>query len=475
MHKIKHKFGLIVFLIFTIIAVTPMLWADEISSSVYKNDTVQSASNVKPQLSVALTSINYSSSTAVDEKSQGQAEMVIGLKKTGLIFSEVEGVIGSFSGTKTAYGTIPEAYIAFGTQGENFFAVGIKKQKLSFIDQYYHIGLYQSYLTNDFISYRDQGFIGPQAQLHGDLFGVRAGFQKYFFPNQGPQVREENNSLVSGNRWAKRPPQSLELFGRTNKINYEIREYRLTDIMSHEGETISIFAGPNADRPWVQMSYARKPLNDVPLSRETFAAVTTLIGHARVSPVVTYDEVRSIDFDFDQGLFKSTFSYLEDAPINTDPMPGETISSFQPLKIYGLYLSAQLDEVFSRRFEVSLAAAHVMGGEVNDKSADGEESLVNYSTSRTQFKDPITLGISADIAILKTLPLGAAVRWTYDRTFKGSLLSTEFNYATVSHINFRAGFDILGLESEPTPDSTENFLSQNQANDRLFAGVGYAF
>ncbi|MBC7742499.1 MAG: hypothetical protein H7061_09890 [Bdellovibrionaceae bacterium] len=433
-------------------------------------------SDLSPRLEFLVQSLNYSSESDIDRKSQGQAEFRLGFRKTGFFFADAQIIVGTFSSSHSTYGTMPEAYVAMGGNEKNYLAIGIKKQKLNFLDEYYHFGLYQSFLTTDFISYHDQGFAGLQAQVRAEFLGVRIGWQPYFFPNQTPQVREENGSLVSGNRWAKRPPTRFEFVGgQSNKIEYNIRDYEKKDVVSHQGYTLSLIAGPDNERPWVQASYAHKPLNEIPLTRETYAGIADFTGHVNLSPVVTYSDVRSLDINLDRGVLQTTLSYIEDQPMNNNAAADETLQSLQPIQIYGACISTKIETSGHRRLEVTLAAAHVQGGEIKDVTANGQESLFTFAAERTQFRDPITLGISTDVAFINSQPLLAKVRWTYDRKFKGSLISAEVNYETKSYVRLRAGFDLLGLESQPDPDAPSNFLSEHQANDRLFAGVGYVY
>jgi hypothetical protein len=37
------------------------------------------------------------------------------------------------------------------------------------------------------------------------------------------------------------------------------------------------------------------------------------------------------------------------------------------------------------------------------------------------------------------------------------------------------GFDFLGVENELSGDTANNFLSKNQANDRVYGGLQYVF
>ncbi len=446
------------------------------SSSVVKIKDGPSHSEVIPKVSGQVRSLNYLAYSEIDEKSQGQAELTIGLKKEGFFFADVELTVGTFTEPRSVYIPFPEAYVAIGNEKSNYLAVGIKKQSLSFIDRYYNLGFYESYFTNDFIDYKEQGFAGLQFQVRFENFGIKGGYQPIFLKNQGPEVHEDSGGISSSNRWAKRPPKQFEFVqGQTRKIKYAIRDYSAADIIKNQGHTASVFIGTNSERPLVQVSYANHPLNEIPLTRETFGTISDFTGNVYLSPIVTNHEVRSADINLDRGLFKSTFSYLEDLPLNTNPLIDETLQVLKPLKVYSVYFAVDLKDYVSRPFSVSVAAAEMQGGEITDLMENGQNSVFTFSSNRSVFKKPLTFGLTGEAVYLGSKPLVTSIAWTYDREYKGTLVSTKLSHETWQKFYLHGGFDLLGVENDLQADGVDNFLNQNQANDRFFAGVQYVF
>ncbi len=450
--------------------------AQSLSTSVIERTDSDKATPPQQKMTFGLTGLGYVSDSSTDQSAQGQAEFSLSLKKEGFFFSGLEVTAGTFTEPRSTYIPVPEAYLAVGSEKENFAAVGIKSQSYSFIDRYYNLGMYQSYYTNDFINYKEQGFTGLQVQLRSGLLGFKGGYQPIFLKNQGPSVYEKDGQLVTSNRWARRPPKQFEFVeGQVKDIEYDIRNDDVAQIITNQGHTLSFFLGENAERPWFQASYARHPLNEIPLSRETYGSIGDFRGHVLLSPVVTDHEVKSADFNLDSGPFESTLSYLEDQPQNSEPRPDETLQVFNPLKVYGVYIAVELKELFNRPLKISFSAAEMQGGEIKEVMQGGKESLFIFASERTIFKRPISLGATGEFLYIGSKPLRTSVQWTYDRAHQGSLISTKLAHETWKQVYLHGGFDLLGVENEPSVDAQANHLSRNQANDRFFAGVQYVY
>jgi hypothetical protein len=428
-----------------------------------------------PILKFDLRGLDYLSDNQVDSSFQQNIEAQIDLKKTGSFFAESRAIVGSFSETKSSYVAVPELYVGLQDSPSKFISLGRQIHTASFVDSYYHLGLYNSYFTNDLINFTEQGLTGLHLQIANQFFGLRVGVHPLYFPNQGPQVREENGSLVSSNRWAPRPPAQFKFADQVKNIEYVIRDYEVSEIISNPGQVATFFVGSDLQRPYLRVSYAHHPINDIPLTRDTYAGALDSVGHVALFPVVTYHEVKSVDVNLDAGLFKSTLSYVEDNPENKVADENETLQSLNPLKIYGLYLAADLTKFFRRQVRISLALADIYGGEIKDLMSNGEESAFTFSTQRTQYRKPVTLAVASELFFGKSKAITSEISWTYDQVFQGSLVSAQFKYPVLAQMSVNLGFDFLGVENELSGDTANNFLSKNQANDRVYGGLQYVF
>lgn len=446
-------------------------------TSILQNEPPLKSNSFSPFLKVDISALSYTSESTYDQSQQQKVELELGFKKEGFVFTKVQGIAGTFSETNSFFAAVPEAFVGVGTSSQEFVAVGRYKKKFNFLDSFYHLGLYNPYVSNDLVDYRDQGLTGLHLQMTNGIIGGFVGWHPYYLPNQGPQVHEQGDgTLASSNRWAARPPTQFRFIDETHPIDYAIRDYSISEIIQNQGAVASIFLGPNVDRPWLQISYANHPLNEIPLSRETFGTAKDFVGHVQLSPIVTYHEVKSADINLDFKNFQTTLSYAEDSVKNEKAAQNETLQSLNPLKIYGLFISSDLSLWARRQLTLILAVSEFEGGEISDLTQDGTNSVFTFSNQRTQFKSPTTLGLTTEILFIRSRPLRSQVSWIYDRTFKGSLVSAQFRYEAIPHLNLHLGADVIGVEQEaPAEDASENFLARTQANDRVYGGVQYEF
>lgn len=435
----------------------------------------KSRDSVQGLMQIDLNQVGYSSASPYDNQGQQSVALTLGHKQKGFFFSSSEIYFAATSEKNSFVAAAPEIFMGIGNKDSNFAVAGRMKKNYSFLDSYYNLGMFNSYFTNDFISYKEQGLTGFHLQGYNGIVGVFAGWHPLYLPNQEPQVSEESGQLVSTNRWAQRPPPQFQFADKNHPIEYVIRDYRISEIISNQGYSASAFIGEDVNRPLIQVSYANHPVNEIPLMRDTYGSAMDFVGHVNLSPVVTNHQVQSADINFDFLNIQSTFSYIEDKVQNKTAAENEALQNLAPLQVYGMYVSADVSPWVRRQLIFSFAAAEMKGGEIKDLDSAGKESIFTFSSRRTQFKAPVSLGVATEVAFIKSKPLKTQVRWTYDRTDKGSLLSAKVGYELISNMNVHVGADILGVENSLPEDAASNFLDRNQANDRVYGGIQYVF
>ncbi len=455
--------------------------ADQLAQSTASNINVtQSATDTNrfPKsltLDFSLVGISYFSSSEADSNFQQRAQLDLQFGKDfGNLGFNGSALAGSFNLPRSSYFAIPELNASVTAQLEkNILSAGRKIQTLSFIDQNLNLGEYNSYFSNDLLTYRTLGLTGLHAQMQSSIFGFIGSYCPLYFPNQGPQVYEDNGALRTANRWAQKPPTEFQFGSQNREIVYAIRDYDIKEIVNNPGYAVSTYVGLSEDRPWVQASYSRKPVNELPLSRDTFGTAANFTGQVKLSPTVLYTQIQSVDINADFSTIKMTFSYLEDHPENKIAAENETMQFLEPLKVYGIWLSTDLENFLSRRLTTEISYAEIQEGGIKDLMSDGRPSLFTFSSRRTLFKKPFSVKVQSDLALIRNKPLVTSLKWTYDTFFKGSLLMTRLQYEAFAKLNLNMGFDILGVENNKTMG--ENFLQSNQANDRIYAGLDYVF
>ena len=445
------------------------------SSSVYKNiKPLKNSDYFKTTIELDIKAISYSAPSNVDNNFQQQAQVALALKKTGMFFSETNLIIGTFSEPQSIYYAFPEGYIGYGKADSNV-VFGRKKENLSFADSFFNLGILQANFTNDNINFIEGGLTGLSTHYSSGNIGFIADFMPIFIPNQGPQIKAEDGRIISSNRWASAPPSKFKFGNEHKDINYAIRDYKITDIISNSGYMLHAFIGKNNTRPTFSVTYAKKPINEIALSRDTYSDISNFEGYVFLTPMVITHEVQAVDLNLDYGNINSTISYLADQPNNIEAKGLEIMQNLNPLKIVSFYISLDLSNNFGRKIDIYGATATISGGEIQDLNSEKKESIFVVANSRTLFKKPLRLGLKGEIFYINNEALEADLNMTYDQELKGSLLTTQFKYSPLKNLKISMGADVIGVENELPVNVQGNFLDQNKANDRFFAGINYVF
>jgi len=442
-----------------------------VGTSIYNPKSAKS-SDFGATLGLSLKQISYSSASVYDNGSLQQVETEVTLSKQGRFFSNSNLILGTFSLENSFYFALPEAYGGYGSK-ETSLTVGRKIETYSMSDQFFNFGLMHPTFSNDNINFRQNGLTGIGFHHHEGKFGFNIAYNPLFIPNQGPQVKIEDGQVNSTNRWATVPPEAVRLGDENREIVYAIRDYKIADVVNNPGYMANIFFGEKKERPILMATYGRKPINEIALSRDTFADIATFRGNVILNPHVLYHQIYAADVNVDSSDVKFTLSFLGDQPENIPAQGMETMQTLSPLSIVSAYLAYDMNGAFGRKIEVYVAAANINGGEIRDLNSSGQGSDINFASARTLFRRPLKTGLKGEVFYIQNRPFSADVNYTYDQQLKGSLLSAAIRYAMTKTINISAAADVLGVQSESTTDS--NFLQQNKANDRVMAGVDYVF
>lgn len=443
--------------------------------STYKKKPTAPSEDVTYKIGVEAAAQGYSSYSKADGGATQQIEANFQLKKQGQFFSNTDITVGTFSTENSVYYAVPEAYIGFGDKYASV-TLGRKIENLSFTDSFYNMGLVQPYQSNDTIYFKQQGLVSLAGHAYNGTFGLNAGFNPIFIPNQGPIATAKNGQIVSSNRWAQTAPEKFRFGDQNQEINYAISDYDLAQIVAHTGYYLNAYVGANQERPVLNATYANKPANELALSRETFADISTFQGNVILIPTVINHQVYSLDLNLDSGPLKTTLSYLADEPKNEKAAEGQTAQTLFPVTMSSFYAGYNLTNLVGRNLEVYAAYALINGGEIKDINSDGQPSSFSFSSSRTRFKNPVRVGMKGDMFFINGRALKADANLTYDQEYKGSLFSAQIQYSPTDQLRLSVGADLIGVESESSSSTTQtNYLDQNKANDRITAGVGYAF
>lgn len=465
-------------LILAAVVACPILAANaqsqtSVGTSLY-NPRSSRSTDFGARLGLSLKQISYGSASAYDNGSLQQVETEITVSKKGTFFSNTNLILGTFSIENSFYFALPEAYGGYGSK-ENSVTVGRKIENYSMSDTFFNFGLMHPTFSNDNINFKTNGLTGVGFHHHSGSFGINVAYNPIFIPNQGPQVKIEDGEVNSTNRWATVPPEAVRLGDENREIVYAIKDYKISEVLNNPGYMANVFFGEKKERPFLMATYGRKPINEIALSRDTFADIATFRGNVILNPHVLYHQIYAADVNLDSKDLKFTASFLGDQPENIPAQQMETMQTLSPLSIVSANLSYDLEGAIGRKMEVYVAAANISGGEIRDINSSGQSSEISFAGSRTLFRRPVKLGAKGELFYIQNRPFSADVNFTYDQQLKGSLLSAAINYAMTKSIKISAAADVLGVQEESTSGSDSNFLYQNKANDRIMAGVDYVF
>ncbi len=449
-------------------------FAETTGTSIVKNKSKKDSEALKTIIELDLKAISYAEASIVDKNSQQQFQVGLSLKKQGTFFTESNLILGTFSEPGSVYYAFPQAFLGYGSADANL-AFGRKKNNLSAADSVFNFALLQSGFSNDNINFVEGGLTGLHVHYFTGNFGLNAAFMPIFIPNQGPQTKIEDGRVISSNRWASSPPPTFKEGSQEKNINYAIRDYSLFETISNSGFMLQGYFGKNKARPVISATYAKKPVNEIALSRDMYQDISTAEGFVYLTPVVLSHEVQAIDINLDYENINTSFSYLADQPTNVVAKSPEAIQNLSPLSIISFYASLDLGEVLRRKMKIYTAIAAISGGEVRDLDSQGKESDVSIVNSRTLYKKPLRFGVNGEAILLSNSAIETDVAMTYDQELKGSLLSVVMKYVAMKNLKVSLGADIIGTEGELPTSAKGNFLDQHKADDRFFAGVGYAF
>jgi hypothetical protein len=376
---------------------------------------------------------------------------------------------GTFFSLKQSYYSLQELYVSTPLDSSATVSVGRKKYDWTEIDRYWALGLWQPRYAIDALRPEDQGLTGLFFDYRGEKLQFLAFASSLFIPTIGPEVREEDGTIKADNRWY-RPPSRQS--GRIS-LSYKIKTGDLWDLVRQDSFGLKMRIGDEERGPWLALAGGQKPVNDLLLQRCVRCVGIQNSAKFIVSPAVAHHRVFSADLGYQRENLKASLSYFEDRPQSVLPPTDFAGQEFKPVRIYSAQADWSIKEFFSRPLQAQLAYLRIFGNESRDILSDGTADDVNMFTWRYRFDHAVLMRLAGPLTSIQARPLITKFSYTYDFQQRGSILGAEFQYQWNKTWSYLAGLDILGPDD---PRSTsDGFLNQFRANDRLYAGASYVF
>jgi hypothetical protein len=387
-------------------------------------------------------------------------------------------ILGGYANNNSIYLAVPELYFQYSIpNSENTifhtYSIGRKKMDASQSDQKFNLGLTNSFFTQDYIHYEHQGLVGLHQDLSTRNFGFSLSALPIYLPNQGPTIKESNGKVFGSNRWIKKPPEKFAFNDNNKEIIYSIRYDEVSKLVFSPGGYAQFRIGQLNDHLHLISSFARRPMNDPVLERETFADLD-VIGNVNLVPNIIYDETMTTDLRFANNKMKTSISYISDRPENKKAREFYSIQNLNAISGYSFNFEYSTQALNQRDISLGFGVAEFQGGEIVDVNADGTENIFTFTKQRLQYKRPVQLYLNSDLFFFRNgRTLKTKIHWLYDLEQNGSVLTSELSTQAYSSLNAKLGIEVLGTQEERVENF--GFLQQFQSNDRVYGGLEYVF
>lgn len=387
-------------------------------------------------------------------------------------------IFGGYTNNGSVYGALPEAYFQYAIDNEKKsiqqkYSLGRKIVDVSQIDQKFNLGLTNSFFTQDYVHYQNQGLVGLHQELSTQNFGFSISALPIYLPNQGPSIKETNGKIIGSNRWVKKPPEKFAFNDNNKEIIYSIQYDQVSKLVFSPGALAQIRLGQTENHIHLISSYSKRPMNEPVLERETFADLN-VVGNVNLVPNVIYDEIVTTDLRYNSNNIKTSVSYITDRPENKPARDFYSIQNLEGISGYSFNFEYGSQVFKNRDISLGFAVADFQGGEMKDLNYDGSDNIFTFTKQRLQYRKPIQLYVNSDLFLMRNGRfLKTKLNWLYDREQKGSVLTSEFSVQALASLNAKLGVEVLGTEEQLTEDY--GFLQQFQSNDRVYGGIEYVF
>jgi hypothetical protein len=376
---------------------------------------------------------------------------------------------GTFFAAKQSYYSVQEIYGSTPLSENVEVSVGRKKYDWTEIDRVWSLGLWQPRYAIDALRPEDQGLTGAFIDLKRQYVQLLLFGSPVFIPTMGPDVREQDGTIKSDNRWYRPPSRQA---GNID-VSYKLNTGDTWNLVNQTSYGARLRVGETDRGAWFATAAGHKPVNDLILERCLHCVAVNSQATFVVSPKVDYHEVYSADLGYKFENVNYSISYFEDHPKTVLPPEDYAVQQLHPVKIYSAQMEWDINDFLSRSFQVQLAYMRSYGDMIQDIESDGSVSDITIFTYRYRFSNAALARIVSPLVNIYARPLITKFSYTYDFDQEGSILGLEFQYQWNHKWAYLLGTDILS--SDNSNSNSDGFINTFRANDRAYAGASYVF
>ncbi len=421
-----------------------------------------------PEIQFGFESYTSSHRAAYSESGYSSNALITGrIHQSGHIrnsyFYKVDSAVLYSSGEEWAYPKLRDAYI----EKYNVKAGFVFEEWSAFEDEW-RLGLFNPRFMYNKLSAGQGGVPG----IHYKNEGFRFSLLPVFIPEFGPQVREQDGSLVSQNPWFGEVPETLTYNESEAPIRYNINMPSVNSVVFNPGLMTSYDTG--VTKNWhSRVSGAYKPMPQIllnfPADGRFILGTTDQYFNVEVEPVVGYHAVASMDHFFNLNqTSRVKASLAHEVPVLPNRPETWVTQELGP----ATYLSSRIEQDFEFLdfTKIYFSQFKVWGGDQPDQGRFASENT--FFETRQFFKEAYGLGIETQWNL--GTPVLSEVSFIYDVLQEGAVFQTTHQLILGKYFRAFGTLELLGLTGSNDPYPA-GFLSRYRANDRAELGVSYVF
>lgn len=383
----------------------------------------------------------------------------------------VDFTTGTYFSWRQSHLYVNEIFTDYKWQESLELTFGRRKYEWSELETRWQLGIWQPRYTLDALRPEDQGLTGVFVHQKQDRQEFLVMVTPLYIPTMGPEVREEDGTLVSDTRWHRLPKNKWNFNNQETPIIYKMSQPDIDKLVFRMGSAARYRWGSAKDGPRLTLAATSKPVNDLILRRQNFQVISRT--HVSISPDVTRHLLYSGDIGYTRGPVNASLSFLEDQPEEIRPDRDWVIQKLDPIHAYSANFDFDLQSWAQRPLQIQTSYLRVFSGGIKDIEPDGTISEMTLFESRLKFSNALMLNLNGELARPYGKRLMSKFGYIYDYEQKGTIWSLEFQLFPANRWAVVLGADLLGVEEES--DQDRRFINQFRANDRYYGGMSYVF
>jgi hypothetical protein len=346
------------------------------------------------------------------------------------------------------------------------FSVGRKKIDWSKLDTIWHLGRFEPLFKWNPLAPEAQGLTGFFVQSGNDSWGFDLFASFMFIPDQGPGYELKDGNFKKTSPWFQTPPSYVRIFDQIDRVNYEIREPSVNDVVFNRSFAGSVHFGKKDQGMLFQGALASKPSNQLALGFQA-GHTTKGIAQVEVTPKVLYHDMASAEVSYNSKMVGVGLTGLVETFYEPDFKPETIYNQYSPASTVSPFVEFKL-----RGWKTLVSYMKVQGGESEVKGPLQGKNQISISEAYP-FREVGLLRVS------KTQNLGRKRAVDFETEYmRGagqlfSILNLEVGYKWDA--DWRVNLQGHLVSAADNPEADKTVAGQFQNNDTVGLGLSYVF